>query len=357
MSERLDVLYIDDDQGLGRLLQRALRPHNLEVHHVSTGADGLALLSTRPFQAVALDHDLGAEVGLHVLAEICALPDAPPVIYVTGSDDVRVAVSALKSGAVDYVWKDTQGHYRELLVQSINSAIEKQRVRQEKAKAEAEARQGRERAEMLLREVNHRVANSLALVAAFAGLQANALQHEAAKRALSEMRGRISAIAGVHRRLYTSADVRFVDMPAYLDSLASDLRAALEDTTRRHSILLDVDDGISIPTDKAVSIGVLITELVTNAFKYAYPDTGDGEIRVGLLRLAPDRFRLTVEDDGVGWTGDGDAKGTGLGSRIIAAMALSLHSQVVHDQAAVGTRVMLEFEIAQGDLPAAAGSP
>jgi two-component sensor histidine kinase/CheY-like chemotaxis protein len=348
MTEPHRILYIDDDEGLGRLMTRALALHGMKVQHVKTGQDGISLLNSQAFDAVALDHDLGPETGLGVLAAIRSLANPPPVIYVTGSDDVRVAVAALKSGAVDYVWKDVQGHYRELLVQSIASAIGQERIKKEKALAEEEAREGRERAETLLREVNHRVANSLALVASFAGLQANALKDDEAKRALSEMRGRITAIASIHRRLYTSADVRFVDMDAYIESLASDLRVALNNEAGRHSIHLDVKSGVRVPTDKAVSVGVLITELVTNAYKYAYPGDVAGDIRIRLEPAGRNSYRLVVEDDGVGWTGAGEPKGTGLGSRIIHAMASGLRSLVTYDPSHEGTRAVMEFEI-QGD--------
>ncbi len=345
MTAPRQVLYIDDDMGLGRLVARGLAPHNMVVQHVQSGRAGLALLQSRTFHVVALDHDLGSESGLSVLADIRALPDPPPVIYVTGSDDVRVAVAALKNGAVDYVWKDVEGHYRELLVQSVDAAIVQERTKKEKALAEAEVRRGRERAEMLLREVNHRVANSLALVASFARLQAHGLEDESAKRALAEMQGRIAAIAGIHRRLYTSADVRVVDLDAYLQSLAAELRVALDDKVRSHAIALVADSGVMLPTDKAVSLGVLVTELVTNAHKYAYPEHASGEIRVVLEKRGTGGYRLIVEDDGVGWNGTGAPKGTGLGSRIIGAMAATLQTSAVYDASHAGTRVVLAFDV------------
>lgn len=343
MTASVRVLYIDDDPGLGRLMQRTLGPKGLLIEYASNAEEGLRRLGEGGIEIVALDHDLGHETGLDVLRQIRAMPDAPPVIYVTGSDDARIAVAALKAGAVDYVWKDVQGHYRDLLIESVRSALTQANLKREKEKVECEIRQAKERAEILLREVNHRVANSLALVQSLARLQANAVADEGAKFALQEMQARIAAIAGLHRRLYNSSDVRFVEMDAYIASLVQELGDAMNAEAKQHLIKLDVDTAMQVATDKAVSIGVVITELVTNAYKYAYPDNVTGDIRIFLRRADDTRLILTVEDDGVGWRGVGAPKGSGVGTRVIKAMASNLKASLSYDDRHAGTRVTLEF--------------
>ena len=339
----VSVLYIDDDPALGRLVQRTLTRQGYAVSLAQSGNEGLALLQTETYDAVALDHFMPGKEGLEVLAEIRALPDPPPVIYASGSDEGRIAIAALKAGAADYVIKDVNGVFMELLQNAIDTAVEQDRMRRRKDFIEREMREARERAETLLREVNHRVANSLALVASFVFLQQKAIgaDQPLARNALADVQVRISAIAQIHRRLYTSDDVSIIEMSAYLRGLIEELGAAMTSSGHERAITLE-SDPIRMATDRAVSLGVIVTELVTNAYKYAYPDGQPGEIRVA-LKQHDDIVSLIVEDDGVGIESGSVPKGTGLGARIVRAMAASLQTAPEPDPSHRGTRVVLSI--------------
>lgn len=334
------LLYIDDDPALGRLLQRTLGRYGIEVMHATGGGVGLRRLGEERFDAVALDHFMPDRDGLEVLAEINAMPDAPPVIYCTGANEGRIAVAALKAGAADYVIKDVGGVFIDLLHTSVEQALEARRLRRAQERAEAEIREARDRAEMLLGEVNHRVANSLQLVGSLVSMQQRQLDDPAARAALSETQGRIAAIAQIHRRLYTSHDVTTVEMDAYLAGLAVELEAAMTTDGRAQRLVVDAAP-IRVPTDKAVPLGVVVTELVTNAFKYAYPD-GEGEVRVSLTP-AGEALVLAVEDDGVGMPDGEVAKGSGLGMRVVRAMLDTLKSTLTVDPSHRGTRIVVEI--------------
>jgi two-component sensor histidine kinase len=344
MSPRpVSVLYIDDDPGLTRLVQRALGRRGYVVECVASAEEGFARLATGGIDVVALDHFLPTGTGLDFLHALRAQPSPPPVVYVTGSGETAVAVDALKAGAVDYVSKTVGEEFLELLGSAIDQAMAKARLEFERDRAEREMREAKERAELLLHEVNHRVANSLALVAALVQMQSKSITDPAAQEALRETQGRIHAIASVHRRLYTSADVRSVEISEFLSSLLHDLEATMNASGHASTIRLTAE-AVEVPTDKAVSIGVIVTELLTNAFKYAYPGDTGGEIRVKFRNTSPGKVTLTVEDDGVGWAGEGPPKGTGLGSRIVTTTARGLGSAVEY----LGTRgccVSLEFAL------------
>lgn len=333
-----NVLYIDDDPGLARLVQKAVERRGYLFQHAATGEDGLKRIAEGGVDVVALDHYLPTGTGLDVLAQMEGISDRPAVVYVTGTAETAVAVAALKAGAADYVLKTVDLGFIELLLTAVDQAIELIRLNRAKARAEQDVREAKDRAEILLGEVNHRVANSLAMVSALVGLQANAIDNEEARSALSETQARIQAIAGVHRHLYTTDDVRSVNLRDYLQSLAAELETTMQAKETATRILLDVQD-ISIPTEKAASVGVIVTELVTNALKYAYADGEAGEIRIGLSRSGTQDIGLVVEDDGIGWDGTGAPQGTGLGSRIVKAMAVSLGATVSYANKVPGTKV------------------
>ena len=339
----VSVLYVDDDSGLRRLVERALGRRGYAVEGAATAEAGFRRLASGGVDVIALDHFLQTGTGLDFLDELKKQPGAPPVVYVTASGETSVAVAALKAGAADYVAKTADNEFLELLGSAIDQAMEKARLERERDRAEREMREAKERAEVLLNEVNHRVANSLALVAALVHMQARSVTDPGAQDALREIQARISAIAGVHRRLYTSADVRSVEISEYLESLLRDLELTMNASGHASTVRL-IADPIRIPTDKAVSIGVVVTELLTNAFKYAYPSGPGGEIRVRLREASKGSVSLRVEDDGIGWSGDGVPQGTGIGSRIVGAMAKQLGSEVEHVGGA-GCCVQLQFQL------------
>jgi two-component sensor histidine kinase len=334
------ILYIDDDEGLRRLVQRALIRRDFAVSLAASGAEGVEMVRSGTYDLVAIDHYMPGQDGLATLNLLQALPNCPPVVYVTGSDETRIAVAALKAGAVDYVVKSVGDDFLDLLASSFHQALEKVRLRSAKEAVEEELRASNARLEALLGEVNHRVSNSLQLVSAFVHMQASVIADSVAKQALLETQQRIQAIAQVHRRLYRSGDVEFVSMDDYLRALVAELEQTLSTPASPRTLRLTAEP-IRLKTDRAVSLGVIVNELVTNACKYAYGPARGGEVRIDLARVSDAHFQLRVEDDGVGMPRDGRIQGTGLGTKLVRAMASSLQAKIEFDSADPGVRATL----------------
>jgi two-component system, chemotaxis family, sensor kinase Cph1 len=192
--------------------------------------------------------------------------------------------------------------------------------------------------QFLIGEVNHRVQNSLQVVSSFLGLQARASSHQPELlAALEEARRRLSAVALVHRRLYRGDELGVVDAGRYLEELLSELLGSM-DPAWSANLALDVAPVI-VPADRAVPLGLVLTELVINANKYAYGGN-PGPLQV---RLLEDRanFRLVVADSG---KGKATAKG-GFGSRVIDAMVAQLQGEIAYEDNSPGLRVTVSAPV------------
>jgi two-component sensor histidine kinase len=340
------LLYIDDDEAMARLVERGLTRLGFKVVHAASGTDGLDRIAQGGIDVVALDQYMPGLDGLETLERILAIANAPPVVFVTAAQDSKIAVTALKAGAADYLVKDTLGDFIPLLHVAIDGALRQARIQKARDDAEAEVHASRDRyaalaaeREVLLREVNHRVGNSLQIIASLLHLQANSSTEEDVKAALTNAMGRVAAVAQVHRRLYTSHDLKSVLLNLYLDALLEDLRRSAEGN--RMSRLTLRAEPIEIDPDRAVAIGIIVNELVMNAVKYAYPD-GAGPIEVN-LNAQGDSLVLSIADEGVGLNVKTDPRSTGMGQRIVSAMASKLEASVERDPAHAGTRIVVRF--------------
>jgi len=340
------LLYIDDDETLARLVDRGLTRRGFRVVLAASGTDGLDRLGQGGIDVVALDQYMPGLDGLETLERIMAIPNAPPVVFVSAAQDSSIAVTALKAGAADYLVKDVQGEFIPLLHVAVDGALRQAAIRKARDDAEAEVHASRDRyaalaaeREVLLREVNHRVGNSLQIIASLLHLQANSSTEDDVKAALTNAMGRVAAVAQVHRRLYTSHDLKNVLLNQYLDALLEDLRRSAEGN--RMSRLTLKAAPVEIDPDRAVAIGIIVNELVMNAVKYAYPD-GAGPIHVDLSAQGDDVV-LSIADDGVGLNVKSDPRSTGMGQRIVTAMASKLEASVERDPDHAGTRIVLRF--------------
>ncbi len=195
--------------------------------------------------------------------------------------------------------------------------------------------------ETLIKEVNHRVQNSLQLVVAFLAMQAHAENDETLTRHLGEAQRRLSAVALVHRRLYSDDTVTVIDLARYIEDLLAEMQSSMgAEWTGR--LTMDLTP-LLISADAAVQVGLVLVELVINAQKYAY-DGRPGQIAVTLERFR-NRFRLTVADRGQGRVGNR----TGFGTRMLTAMVKRLDGTIEENDNAPGLRFTVSAPIGTPD--------
>jgi two-component sensor histidine kinase len=216
----------------------------------------------------------------------------------------------------------------------LGMAIERQR-------AERNLRAALERNHLLLREVNHRVNNSLALVASMLHLKSATVSDDI-KVHLDEASNRITAIARAHQRLYQTEKFETLDLGGYLDDICQNLAESLSGCELHVSTIA----GIEIPPDQAVPIALFVNELVTNAAKHG-PGNSKCEIWVTVTHTAEDGILLSVRDNGPGLPEDFDITAQkGLGMRLVTAFAKQLRGALTIHRHAPGTEFVLSFPIA-----------
>ncbi|MCH7500175.1 MAG: response regulator [Nitrospinae bacterium] len=134
-SKKARILYMEDDLGLGRLLQKRLEKEGYAVTVAPDGEQGLALHHDHPFDLLLIDNSLPGSSGLNIIRDLGSQPSPPPMIMVTGTGDEKIAVKAMKLGASDYIVKDVDGRYLELLSTVIEEALFRKRLAMEKEAA------------------------------------------------------------------------------------------------------------------------------------------------------------------------------------------------------------------------------
>jgi chemotaxis family two-component system sensor kinase Cph1 len=195
-----------------------------------------------------------------------------------------------------------------------------------------------EQKELLIKEVNHRIQNSLQLVSSFLALQSRALGDPKLHEAFEEARRRLQAVALVHRRLYRADQIEAVDLGRYLEELIDDMNDSM---AREWAGQISVDAApVLVPTDRAVTIGLVVTELVINANKYAYGGQ-PGPIEVSLEEHRAN-LRVIVADHGKGK----HAPAEGFGSRMMKAMVRQLQGELTFGDNRPGLRAILSCPVA-----------
>lgn len=194
---------------------------------------------------------------------------------------------------------------------------------------------------VLLQEVQHRVANSLQIIASVLMQSARRVQSEEVRGHLHDARHRIMSIAALQRQLSTSAGGS-VELRSYFTQLCQSLGASMIANPERLSIQVTVDDS-TVSADVSISLGLIVTELVINALKHAFSDDRDGTIDIQYLSSGND-WTLSISDDGIGMAVGHEAPKAGLGTGIVEALVKNLDGELTVSSADPGTVVTISHK-------------
>ena len=179
--------------------------------------------------------------------------------------------------------------------------------------------------ETLLKEIHHRVKNNLQIMVSLISLQTMNLADDGAAETFKSLRDRVHTMALIHEQLYSSGNLSEVDMPEYLRLLAQNIGRVFRIPGRQVELRIEAED-ILLGIDQAIPCGLLLNELISNAYKHAFTDPGSGCVRVR-LRMAGHMVELVVQDDGGGLPPDYEARDS-LGMKLIRTLVAQLRGSL-----------------------------
>jgi two-component sensor histidine kinase/CheY-like chemotaxis protein len=313
------VLVVDDNEPGRYATARILTRAGLTVLEAGTGAEALRLAREHKPPVVVLDINLPDINGVEVCRRLKAEAETASILVLqVSATNIGVAdrVESLRAGADTFLVEPVEAEELEAVTRALLRLH----------KTESALRQSLAERELLLKEVNHRVKNSLQLVMSMLSLQSQEFSDPTARGLFAKAVSRVSAIASVHERLYQADDPLSVEMRGYLSALLGEISRA-----GREEFKLTVDvEPVRLPTEHGVSLALIINELVMNAIKHGLPADETPHITVRLMRVGADEMRLTVADNGASKLSESDEQ-AGFGTRLIDMLARQLRGRLEID--------------------------
>ena len=223
----------------------------------------------------------------------------------------------------------------------VNFSIISRDITQQK-KAENKIKRALKEKELLLREIHHRVKNNMQIVLSLLNLQSKYVETDEAAEILQEAQNRVKAMATIHEKLYQSADLSTIDFAEYIHSLISGIFFSHKIKEGQVESIIEIED-IKLNIETAVPCGLIISELVSNSLKHAFPHGKTGIIRVA-LHSKGNLFNLTVSDDGIGFPEDLDfEKANSLGLQLVNNLIRQIDGNIKLDRSE-GTKFIITFK-------------
>lgn len=308
------ILYIEDDEGLARLLQKRLERQRFNVDIATTGEKGIERLKTNSYDLVLLDYHLPGMNGLETLDLIIGMENPPPVILLTASGDERVAVAALEKGAADYAVKDAGQSYFDLLPAIMQAAYTKERLVRENERQREELNAAKEKAEAanqaksdFLTTMSHEIRTPLNVVTGLTSLLVKTKLDEEQKKIVTTLSSNAQLLLKLINDLLDISRIEagHVVLEATrfeFSSVLDDIQTMFGEQARAKKIdfkFIDATRGSHYFGDRT-RVQQIVMNLVSNAIKFT--ESGEVEVKTEFVERdgkAP-CIQLTVRDTGIG---------------------------------------------------------
>ncbi|HEY7641051.1 MAG TPA: histidine kinase dimerization/phosphoacceptor domain -containing protein [Steroidobacteraceae bacterium] len=330
------ILNVNDNEAARYATTRILHRAGFKVLEAGTGGEALQIAREDLPPLVIVDINLPDISGVEVCRRIKTDPStASTMVLQMSATNIAVTdrVNSLAAGADSFLVEPVEPEELE--------AVSRALLRLHRS--EAALRRTLAERDLLLKEVNHRVKNSLQLVLSMLSLQGHGFKDAETRALFTKAISRVTAIAAIHERLYQDQDPLTVEMHTYLTGLCAELVRAsgLEDNAQA-TLQIEVEE-MRLPTEHGVAVALVVNELVMNALKHAQPASGAAVITVRLVRHGAGQVRLTVSDNGA--APESASEVAGLGTQLIKMLARQLNGTVGIERAAGTYAVHVTFPL------------
>ena len=210
----------------------------------------------------------------------------------------------------------------------------------DRKRAEEQIQRSLKEKEVLLKEIHHRVKNNMQVIYSLLNLQAKSIADTTIRAMFEDARNRVNSMALIHEKLYQSKDLAHINFKEYLQNLV----AGIADTYKRRDVVLSVDmEPIALDVNVGIPCGLIVNELVSNSFKYAFPEGRNGMVKVGIKRNSEGNYVLTVADNGIGFPATVDFRNTpSLGLQLVNVLTGQINGSIELSKAE-GTTFRITF--------------
>jgi len=342
----ISVLFVDDNESIRRLYQRLLEKHVNHFYIARNGHHGLQLYRENKPDLVITDINMPVMDGLEMVREIKNIDPNAKIVVMSAYNVKENFIESINLGVDGYLMKPVEAKKLLSLIDEFAGITmmkweleSKERMRRE---AEEYLKKSLAEKDVLLREVHHRVKNNMQIISSILRMQGRTIEDPRLKDILQESQNRIHSMALIHENLYSNESLANIRFANYVQSLSGNIARTYANQQAKVRFDYDIDDAY-LPIDVAIPCGLIINELISNSFKYAFKEKDKGIIGIHFKKMDGDKYRLSVFDDGVGIAPDIDiTKTRSLGMKIIHKLVKQIDGELETDFTE-GTKFIITF--------------
>lgn len=343
----ISILFVDDNESIRTLYRRLLEKHVNHFYIARNGRQGLELYKQHRPDMVITDINMPVMDGLEMVREIKQADPNAKIVVMSAYNVKENFIESINLGVDGYLMKPVEAKKLLSLIDEFAGITmmkweleSKERKRKE---AEEFLKKSLEEKEVLLREVHHRVKNNMQIISSILRMQSRTIDDPKLRNILQESQNRIHSMALIHENLYNNDTLANIKFSNYVQSLSGNIARTYANQKALVTFDFQIEDAY-LPIDVAIPCGLIINELISNSFKYAFINRKQGVIGIQFTKQINGNYQLVIFDDGVGINQNLDiSKTKSLGMKIIHKLVKQLDGELKTDFTN-GTKFIFTFK-------------